>query len=873
MNSNDIRKLFLDYFKDKKHKIVKSSPLILHKDPTLLFTNAGMNQFKNIFLGLEQREYKRATSSQKCMRAGGKHNDLEQVGKTNRHHTFFEMLGNFSFGDYFKKEAINFAWELLVKKYKLSPEKLIITIYKDDEEAFDIWKNDIGVPENKIYRLGEKDNFWEMGETGPCGPCTEIHYDRGGKYGDYEFDEKEGERYVEIWNLVFMQYYRDEKGNLSPLPKPSIDTGMGLERLTSILQNSESNYETDLFLPIIRRIEEMTGEDYTASSKNMVAMRVISDHIRAITFLIGDGVLPSNEGRGYVLRRIIRRGYRYGKELGLNKPFLYKLSGVVIDIMKDAYPELAGSSLTISNICHSEEERFTKTLDIGYLKIKEIIKNLKDNKENKIDGKLIFKLYDTYGFPPDLAKDILEENRLAFDEDGFNRELKNQKDRARSFWKGDEKIKEIEKYRIFETEKTEFTGYEKLEDISEIVGIIKGSQKTEIIKKGEKAELIVEKTPFYAEAGGQKGDIGIIENDNFYAEVIDTQKPLDTLIVHKIKVIKGEIRKGDKVNLKVDYNKRWETMKNHTATHLLHKALREVLGEHVKQAGSLVMPEHLRFDFTHFKPLTREEIALIEEMVNGKIQETLCVTTEIMSIDEAVKTGAMAIFEEKYGDMVRVVSIGDFSKELCGGTHIKNTGEIGVFKILSENSISSGVRRIEAVTGLSAIKKIQENFDILEEVKIKLNSSKDKIIEQLEKIRNEYKVLEKKNTELRQKLISSNMDEIIKKSRKIKDINLIFNKVNGLRKEEMRTLADNLKNKLENSFVILVQEKEGKISIVFSLRKELTPKFKVKDIIKKTAKIIGGGGGGRDDFGEAGGSKPENLETFEKEIINIIENV
>ncbi len=872
MNSNDIRKSFLDYFKGKKHKIVKSSPLILHKDPTLLFTNAGMNQFKNVFLGLEQRDYKRATSSQKCMRAGGKHNDLEQVGKTNRHHTFFEMLGNFSFGDYFKKEAINFAWELLVDVYKLSPEKLIITIYKDDEEAFDIWKNDIRVPEDKIYRLGEKDNFWEMGETGPCGPCTEIHYDRGKLYGDYKFDEKEGERYIEIWNLVFMQYYRDENGTLSPLPSPSIDTGMGLERLASILQNSESNYETDLFLPIIKRVEEITGEDYTASSRNKVAMRVISDHIRAITFLIGDGVLPSNEGRGYVLRRIIRRGYRYGKELGLNEPFLYRLSGVVIDIMKEAYPELAGSSLTISNICRSEEERFTKTLDIGYSKIKEIIRDVKDKKGENIDGKIIFKLYDTYGFPPDLAKDILEENGFIFDEVGFNKELNYQRDRARSFWKGDEKIKEIEKYRIFENEKIEFTGYEKLEELSTVKGIIKDSQEVESVKKGEKAELIVEKTPFYAESGGQVGDTGIIENDNFYAEVIDTQKPLDNLIIHKIKVIKGKIEKGEKVNLKVDYNKRWATMKNHTATHLLHKSLREVLGEHVKQAGSLVMPNYMRFDFTHFKSLTREEISLVEEMINRKIQETIDVTTEVMTIDEAVKTGAMAIFEEKYGDMVRVVSIGDFSKELCGGTHIKNTGEIGVFKIISENSISSGVRRIEAVTGLSAIKKIQEIFDILDEVKVKLNSPRDKIIEQLEKLRDEYKLLEKENTEIRQKLISSNMDDIIKKGEKINDINLIFNKVNGLRKEEMRTLADNIKNRVENSFVILIQEKKGKISIVFSLRKELTSKFKVKEIIKKTARIIGGGGGGRDDFGEAGGSKPENLEKFKKEIVNIIKN-
>ncbi len=870
MNSSEIRETFLQYFKDKKHKIVKSSPLILHKDPTLLFTNAGMNQFKNVFLGLEKRDYKRATSSQKCMRAGGKHNDLEQVGKTNRHHTFFEMLGNFSFGDYFKKEAINYAWELLTKVFKIPAEKLLITVYKDDQEAYDIWNNDIGIPDDKIYKLGEKDNFWEMGETGPCGPCTEIHYDRGENYGNYKFNEKEGERYIEIWNLVFMQYYRDEEGKLTLLPKPSIDTGMGLERLASILQNSESNYETDLFLPIIKRIEEMTKEDYTASEKNKIAMRVISDHIRAITFLIGDGVLPSNEGRGYVLRRIIRRAYRYGKELGLNNPFLYKLSGVVIDIMKDAYPELTSSALTISNICRSEEERFTKTLEIGYSKIKEIIK---DNKDNKIiDGKLIFKLYDTYGFPPDLAKDILNENGLTFDNKGFNRELNQQKERARKFWKGDEKIKEIEKYKIFENQKTEFIGYEKLSETSEIIGIIKDDKEVDTLEAGEQGELIVEKTVFYAESGGQVADVGIIENDNFYAEVSDTQKPIDNLIIHKIKVIRGKISKGDKVNLKVSFKKRWATMKNHTSTHLLHKSLREVLGEHVKQAGSLVTPDYLRFDFTHFKPLTNDEISLIEEMINLKIQETIPVKTDIMSIEDAVKTGAMAIFEEKYGEIVRVVSIGDFSKELCGGTHLNNTGEIGLFKIITEGSVASGVRRIEAITGLTAVKYIQDDFDIINKVKTGLNSSREKILENLDKIKKEYKKLEKENGELRQKLISSNLSDFINKTKKIKDINLIFAKVNGLKKEEIRNLADNLKTKVENSFIVLYQEKDGKISLVFSIKKELTSKFKVKDIIKKTVMIIGGGGGGRDDFGEAGGSKPENIAKFEKEIINLIEN-
>ncbi len=872
MNSNEIRLRFLNFFKEKGHRIVKSSSLVPAKDPTLLFTNAGMNQFKNVFLGIEKRDYKRATSSQKCMRAGGKHNDLEQVGKTDRHHTFFEMLGNFSFGDYFKRKAIEYAWELLTDVYKTPSEKLYITVFREDDEAFKIWNEIIGVPEDKIIRMGEKDNFWEMGETGPCGPCTEIHYDRGEKYGNYKLGEKEGDRYIEIWNLVFMEFNRDENGKLSPLPSPSIDTGMGLERLASILQGVESNFETDLFMPIIKRVEELTGEDYNASKKNKVAMRVIADHVRAITFLISDGVLPTNEGRGYVLRRVIRRAFRYGKDLGLNKPFLYKLTGTVVDIMGKAYPEIESSHLTVANICKAEEERFYKTLDIGYSKLSEMIKDAKSKGENRIDGKKVFKLYDTYGFPPDLVKDILEENGFEYDVNEFYKELNKQRERARSFWKGDEKIKEIEKYKILENEKVEFIGYTDLEGESEIIALFKENKAVETLSEGEEGELIVRKTPFYGEAGGQVGDTGVVENESFFAEVIDTQKPTDNVISHKIKVKRGSVAVGDKVELKVDKERRWAIKKNHTSTHLLHKALREIIGPHVKQSGSKVAPDVSRFDFTHFQALSPREIVMVEELVNRKIQENLKVNTEIMSIDEAVKTGAMAIFEEKYGETVRVVSVGDFSKELCGGTHLDYSGEIGFFKIISEMSVSAGVRRIEAVTGMEAVKRVSRLFTEISDLKKELNTSEGKLLEIARKLKEELKSLQKERDELRQKLIASSLDEIIGKAEAINGIKFIFHKVEGLKREEIRTLSDNLKTKAKNSVIVLYQTNGKKLSLVFAITKPLSEKLKAKDLIKYSAPIIGGGGGGRDDFGEAGGSKPENIELLREKLKEKIEN-
>lgn len=873
MKSNEIRSLFLNYFQERGHRIVKSSPLIPQKDPTLLFTNAGMNQFKNVFLGLEKKGYRRATTSQKCMRAGGKHNDLDQVGKTNRHHTFFEMLGNFSFGDYFKKEAISFAWDLLTNVYKLPPERLYVTVYEDDDDAYELWRREIGVPVERIFRLGKKDNFWEMGETGPCGPCTEIHYDRGERYGQYLFNEREGDRYIEIWNLVFMQYSKDDKGVLTPLPSPSIDTGMGLERLASVLQGTESNYETDLFLPLIRRIEELTGQEYEGSEKNRVAMRVIADHLRAITFLTCDGVLPANDGRGYVLRRVLRRSFRYGKELGLDKPFLYTLIGDVVDLMKGAYPELESSRFTASNLCKAEEERFAKTLDIGYGILKEKITNAKSAGADRLEGKEVFKLYDTYGFPPDLVADVLQEEGLCFDQEDFNRELEAQKDRARSFWKGEEKIQELKKYKALESLKVLFLGYDQMEAQSSIAGLFRGKEPVEVLNEGEEGEVVVRQTPFYGESGGQVGDKGIIEGDDSYAQVLDTHRPADQLIVHKVKLLKGALHSGDGVTLRVDNDLRWSTRKNHTSTHLLHKALRETLGPHVKQSGSLVSPQRLRFDFTHFQPLTAEEIGWVEEMVNEKVQADLPVTTEVLLLDEAIKRGATAIFEEKYGEHVRVVSVEGFSQELCGGTHVGRTGEIGAFKILSESSVSAGVRRIEAVTGFNTLHRFQEQSHLLTTLRSLLESPEDEVVETLKKLLQQNHKLSKELDVLRQKALASDEEEFLKGAERVGKNSFLFLGAPEIEKEEIRGLADRLKNRLGSGLVVLYRVKDGKVALTLSLSKNLTGKTKVSTLIKGIAPLIGGGGGGRDDFGEAGGSRPENLQAVKSQLRSEMEGL
>ena len=867
MTGSEIRKKFLKYFERNGHTIVKSSSLVPQNDPTLLFTNAGMNQFKDVFLGLEKRPYTRATSSQKCVRAGGKHNDLENVGRTARHHTFFEMLGNFSFGDYFKEGAIHYAWEFLTEELKLDKSRLYVTIYLDDDEAFEIWNKQIGIPEDRIIRLGEKDNFWSMGETGPCGPCSEIIYDQG---EDMKCGENCGigkcdcDRFLEIWNLVFMQYNRDETGRMTPLPKPSIDTGMGLERITAVIQGVKSNYDTDLLRDIISYAERLANVKYGQDEEKDVSLRVIADHSRAITFIIGDGVLPSNEGRGYVLRRIMRRAIRHGKILGLNEPFLYLMAEKVADKMSDEYPEVEENLKYIQEVIKSEEERFLKTLDKGLILLKEEVENLKKKNIYILPGEVVFKLYDTYGFPVDLTEDIVRKDGFKIDMEGFNREMKKQQEQSRKAWSGsgEEKIPEIYKKIHQENLNIKFVGYEKLEAEGKILKILKDLKEVDELKESETGEIICDVTPFYGESGGQVGDKGVIYSDTFYLEVEDTKKPVDNLIVHKVKVKKGKVNIGDRCKLEVDRSKRIPTMCNHTATHLLHYALRRVLGEHVKQAGSLVEPERLRFDFTHFKALTQEEIAEIEDIVNEKIRENAVVEIKEMPIEEAKKLGAIALFGEKYGEIVRVVKIGDFSIELCGGTHLNQTGSIGLFKIVNESSIAGGVRRIEAYTGKKALEYVRtiENdyFRSLSLLKEKMGNLSSKVEKILEENRNLQKKVEQLEVELSTKTTSN--------IREINGIKYVSHVVENKDVKEMRKILDGFKSKINKGVVIIASKGDEKISVICSVTKNLTDKIKANEIIKFICDKIDGKGGGRPEFAQGGGKKVTNLEEVLKEV-------
>jgi len=864
MKSQQIRKKFLDYFASKKHKIIKSSPLLPKDDPTLLFTNAGMNQFKNVFLGLEKRTYQRAASVQKCMRVSGKHNDLEQVGKTSKHHTFFEMLGNFSFGDYFKKEAIEFAWELVTKEYKINPQRLYVTVYKDDREAYEIWNKNIGISKEKIFYMGEEENYWSMGETGPCGPCSEIHFqavkDLNGK-DPKELIESGSEDFIELWNLVFMQYNRDEKGNLTDLPAPSIDTGMGLERMATVLQDKKDNYENDLFFPIIQKVVSLLGKELTPEITKNISIRKIADHIRAIVFLINDGIMPSNEGRGYVLRRLIRRAFRAGEKIGFNQAFLFKLVGMVCDMMKEAYPELIPSANYISKVCQSEEIRFSKTLSAGIKTFEQYVKELKEENQKVIPGDKLFKLYDTYGFPLDLSSELAEDEDMKIDESGFNKELEKQRETARKSWKGDLEQRKRKKYEKFKHLNVEYVGYEK-ESVSdsEILALVKSGAEVSQLKQEEEGEVFLDRTPFYAEAGGQIGDTGVIKNPGFSAEVKSAYYPIPDIISHKVKVISGTVTVGDRVEAEVNVKRRKAISKNHTATHLLHASLRDVVGSHLKQSGSLVSPEKLRFDFTHYSPLSRSEIKSIESLVNEKIQECLPVTTTITSLEEGLKQGAVAIFEEKYGEQVRVITIGDFSKELCGGVHVHNTGEIGFFKIISESSVAAGMRRIEAVTSESALEYTHENEQLLMDVEESLNTPRNEIPEYIEKLKESVKQKEKENKSLRQKLINLKNKEKEEKTHEISGVSVFTKQIEGLSSSELRNLADNIKQKSSSDVIILSTVFNEKVLLVVTVNKDLSDTLKAGEIINKMAPLIGGGGGGRPDFAQAGGTRPEKLD-------------
>ena len=857
LSGKEIRETFLRFFENKGHTRVKSSPLIPHNDPTLLFTNAGMVQFKDYFLGKEVPPFKRATSCQKCMRAGGKHNDLENVGKTGRHHTFFEMLGNFSFGDYFKKEAIEFAWELVTKVFKLPEDRLYVSVYEKDDEAFEIWNKHIGIPESKIYRLGEKDNFWAMGDTGPCGPCSEIYFDRGEEFacGDNcGIGKCDCDRYLEIWNLVFMQFERDEKGNLSPLAKPSIDTGMGLERIASVLQEVPSNYETDLLFPLVKWASELSGIPYGQSEEKDVSMRVIADHLRAITFLIADGVLPSNEGRGYVLRRIIRRASRHGRLLGIEKPFLFEGVNVVSDIMGDVYPEVLENLEVIRKVTLKEEERFSKTLEKGIFLLQEVVESVKEKGEKTIPGEEIFRLYDTYGFPVDLIMEVANDENLSVDMEGFEKLLKEQRERARKSWKGGvQKVVHPEIQKLSEEKPTEFVGYDKLFARAKVVALMRGEELVDELEEGEEGLIILDKTPFYGEKGGQVGDTGVIEGAGFKAEVYDTQYLTEKLIAHKVKVLNGAVKVGKVVDAKVDEERRKAIARAHTATHLLHKALREVLGNHVKQAGSLVLPDRLRFDFTHFEAPSKEELREVERLVYSWILENYPVKVEEMPYDEALKRGAIALFGEKYGDVVRVVDVGGVSVELCGGTHVERSGDIGLFKIISESSVASGTRRIEALAGFGAFDWVKEKENTLDKVKAVLEVPEEQIVQKAEKLKEELKEKEREIERIKKKLASSQVDDIVNKSPVINGVRVVTARMEGFGGKELMEIADVIRNKSKlPAAVMLIGIKDGRATLLVALSKELTSKFKAGEIVKEIAPILGGKGGGRPDMAQGG---------------------
>jgi alanyl-tRNA synthetase len=916
LTGSEIRRRFLDFFVQKGHREVHSSSLVPANDPTLLFTNAGMNQFKDVFLGLEKRDYRRATTSQKCVRAGGKHNDLENVGFTNRHHTFFEMLGNFSFGDYFKKDAIAYAWELITSPewFGIDPNKLYVTIFNGeggvprDAEAYDLWVAQ-SVPKERIFELGAKDNFWQMGDTGPCGPCSEIHYDMGVAasdqgHADCAFACDCG-RFVEIWNLVFMQFDRDASGKLNPLPKPSIDTGMGLERTAAVLQGVISNYDTDLFTPLIKRAAELTGTSLTkelnkeAHTKSAASLRVIADHSRAATFLISDGVLPANDGRGYVLRKIIRRAITHGRLLGQTKPFLYEMVFAVRDLMRDAYPELNETAERVSKAVQVEETRFAHTMDVGLEKLEALLKSSAD----KLAGEDAFKLYDTFGMPLDFMQDAARDQGIAFDRAGFDHAMEEQKTRARASWKGAAKQTANPAYQ--QLPKSVFEGYRKTRsDGCEVLAIIHDGQGVQELKAGESGEVILDHTPFYAESGGQVGDRGWFYSDDHNTVVADVNgcySPIQGVRAHQV-VAKSALRVGDRVDAVVDTERRVATMRNHTATHLLHAGLREVLGKHVKQAGSLVAPDHLRFDFSHFTAVEDEELQDVEDLINKELLRNVMVETLTdVPIDEAINTyHAMALFGEKYGDKVRVVKIGDFSTELCGGTHTAATGEIGLIKILKEGSVSSGVRRVEAITGLGSLAHFRKDHELegvvsafvvpalahktrkngapgAEEASVHAEtvSPADALKAELEKKDNEIKRLMRELDQVRMKSASASIGtaNISDKVKEVKGVKVLAHRVDNLERAQLRTLVDQLRDKIGSGVVVLGSASDGNVALIVGVTKDLTGRVQAGKVIGPVAQKVGGKGGGRPDLAEAGGKDASGLDAALDGAYGVVEEI
>ena len=857
MKSSEIRTRFLEYFKKQGHTIVASSPLVPGNDPTLLFTNAGMVQFKDVFLGQDKRPYMRATTSQRCVRAGGKHNDLENVGYTARHHTFFEMLGNFSFGDYFKRDAIRFAWELLTREYGLDPKRLWITVYETDDEAYGIWANEIGVPKERIARIGDKtggqkfqsDNFWQMGDTGPCGPCTEIFYDHGpgiagGPPGTADAD---GDRYIEIWNLVFMQFNRDEAGTMHPLPKPSVDTGMGLERIAAVLQGVHSNYEIDLFQDLIRAAAKVTGAKDLESS----SLRVIADHIRACSFLITDGVIPGNEGRGYVLRRIIRRAIRHGYKLGQKQPFFHKLVTDVARVMGDAYPELRAVEKRVSDVLKQEEDRFAETLENGM----KMLENALHREDRMLDGETVFQLYDTFGFPVDLTADIARERGITLDMAGFESAMSRQREQARAAGKFKASLGVT-----YSGDKTLFTGYERLAGEAVVVAIYVDGSVVQEIASGQNAIVVLDTTPFYAESGGQVGDKGELVAASGTFEVTDTQKIQAEVFGHHGTLKTGVLKVGDKLEARVNTALRARTMRNHSVTHIMHKALHDVLGPHVQQKGSLVDTDKTRFDFAHDKPMTDEEIRQVELLVNDQILQNVATKARVLPIEEAKKAGAMMLFGEKYGDEVRVLDIGN-SRELCGGTHVSRTGDIGVFKIYSEGGVAAGIRRVEATTGGSALAMMNSQLQELQEVarQLRVPPTGGMVEAAVSSLLDEKKALEKELSRLKSKLASSQGDDLADQAIAVGSAKVLAAKLDGADAKTLRETMDKLKDKLKSAAIVLGAVEDDKVTLIAGVTADLTAKVKAGELVNFVAQQVGGKGGGRPDMAQAGGTEPAKL--------------
>ena len=873
MKGNEIRSRFLAYFKEKNHTIVDSSSLVPKDDPTLLFVNSGMVQFKTVFMGEDKRDYNRAVTSQRCVRAGGKHNDLENVGYTARHHTFFEMLGNFSFGDYFKEDAIRYAWDFLTKELGVDTSKLWVSIFDDDDEAEELWQKVEELPKGRIVRMGEADNFWAMGDTGPCGPCSEIHIDQGLEAGCGKPECALGcdcDRFLELWNLVFMQFNRSEDGVLTRLPRPSIDTGMGLERVAAVLQGKFNNYDSDLFTPILTKVEALSGKKYGDLPQFDTAMRVIADHARATTFLVSDGVLPANEGRGYVLRRIMRRAVRYGKYLGLEKPFLEDVTRVVVAEMEHAYPHLLATDSLLVKVVNNEEERFRETLEHGLALLDEEISRLAADESSTISGKFIFKLYDTFGFPFDIVRDIALEKGYDFDERGFLAEMENQRTKSRKSRKGEgvkllgEGVKSI----AAEGNHTEFTGYSELSGTSKVLALLgQSGERVEELGAGDKGQLFVDATPFYAESGGQVGDTGTVNWKGGQAIVKTTSVEGDKIILHEIEITSGTLKKGTEVQLEVAESVRKASAAHHTATHLLHAALREVLGDHVKQAGSLVGPKRLRFDFTHFSPVSPEEVQEIELLVNDKIQKNAAVTTRLLDREEALKEGAMALFGEKYDEKVRVVSVADFSKELCGGTHVSAVGEIGVFKIKTEAGIAAGVRRIEALVGSAAFADIQQVYAEQKKTAEMLNARGGaEVALKVEQLLTHVKEMEKQVAALSQQLAGSDLDSVLDSAVEIDGVKVISAEIPLDSPKTLREVGDKVRDNLGSGVAVLGGAINGKAAILALVSKDLTSKIKAGELVSRVAQIVGGKGGGRPDMAQAGGPMVDKLSQAMKSV-------